>query len=247
MKYLLSTTALVLALALTTPVNAVTVTVTDVSGIWVDIDPNLMGGVTGLNTKEIRWGNPNPAGGSKSGYRFDGVTPPDLTFNVGDGATLGTFTHFNFPIDSGTSITAATLNLSVTFTSDLFSGSRTFNSQFIFQHNETPNECNPLPGCANDIVTASVNPSNSDTFHDSVTGHDFLFGVTGFQRLGVDFHTFSSPEGQTNTALLRGSFADVTTFNSVPGPIVGAGLPGLVTALTGLVVLARRRRRLAAA
>jgi len=34
-----------------------------------------------------------------------------------------------------------------------------------------------------------------------------------------------------------------TFFTNVPGPIVGAGLPGLAMACAGLVVLARRRRQ----
>ena len=75
-----------------------------------------------------------------------------------------------------------------------------------------------------------------------VDGHDYVFGITGFQVGAVNFASFSSPEGQTNGAELRASFNDAGTF-AVPGPIAGDGLPGIVAALGGLIGLAKRRRR----
>jgi hypothetical protein len=45
--------------------------------------------------------------------------------------------------------------------------------------------------------------------------------------------------GTSTTSLLTNA------FSAVPGPIVGAGLPGLLAACSGLVFLARRRRQLA--
>ena len=51
-------------------------------------------------------------------------------------------------------------------------------------------------------------------------------------RIGTDI----TGQGPFNAAFVLNGVA-------VPGPIVGAGLPGLITALGSLLVLARRRRR----
>jgi len=222
------------------PANAVDINIITVTGTWVDIDPNALPGSSGLGTSSIRWGQPTNQ--PQSGYDFAGNAPQ--TFALGSGATLGTFTHINNPINAGSSITGATLNLSISFTApDLFAGSKVLNSQFIFSHNETSN-ITPPAGCCPDIVTAVLNPAQTQVF--SFGGHDYAFGVTGFQVNNVNFVQFSSPEGGTNQAFLRGTFADVTTF-AVPGPAAGAGIPGLIAACGGLFALIRRRRRQAAA
>jgi hypothetical protein len=52
----------------------------------------------------------------------------------------------------------------------------------------------------------------------------------------VDF--VGAAGGTSTTSSLTNAF-------SVPGPILGGGLPGLLAALSGLVALARRRRKLA--
>lgn len=236
MKKLLLSGALLVALAL--PAQAAQVTVTNVVGTWTDVDPN--GAASGVGTSQIKWGTPAGSGGQSS-YTFTSNVPPPQV--LGDGAVfdLANFTHNNQPI-TGNSITGATLDVAITFTSDFFAGSQIAHSLFTFAHNETPNACLPLPGCANDIVTATLNLGTSSIYH--VNGHDLTFGVTGFQVGQNVFAQFSSPEGTSNSAMLRASFTDVGTF-AVPGPIAGAGLPGLVAACGGLVAFARRRRQVA--
>jgi len=67
----------------------------------------------------------------------------------------------------------------------------------------------------------------------------FINGLeNGFSYFNI--HTANNPAGE-----IRGQLLPVGTV-AVPGPILGAGLPGLVAACAGLLALARRRRRLAA-
>ncbi len=238
------------------PASATVLTINPILATW----SNVVGGSNvnfpgnGTNNASVRWGTGTSG---QSGYNFTSVaTPLNTDFVVNGGGslfTLGDFTHFNNPINSGTG--ASGVQLTITY--GVFLGANNlgqYNAVFDFLHEETPNGANPclyggpnnqgvnINGCA-DRVTLSLN-SGATQFFD-IDGVDYSLEITGFVVGGMPFSEFLTIEGLDNVAQLRGRIAAESVIGSgVPEPqswammLLGFGAVGLI---------ARRRQKAVAA
>ncbi|WP_419814045.1 THxN family PEP-CTERM protein [Glacieibacterium sp.] len=203
----------------------------------------------GTSNTSASWGTPSGAG--QSGYTF--TTPSTISATalppVSSTAliSLGTFQHINFPISSGTSITAMKLLFSADVDIDGLSiGSRSFLYQF--SHDETPNSAEPcayggannqgvnIDGCADRVNVNFI--SQSDSF--MIDGVAYTLDVTGFVTNGTDHVTnFLTREGAVNSAEIVGRLALFTEAAAVPEPASWA----LMIGGFGMIGAVARRRR----
>lgn len=238
--------ASILAVAATGSASAAIVTLNSVVGQWSSATPSTQ--ASGIGTDEIRWGIPNAGSGNgqQSGYRFDGAAPPAQILTEGAPTALGTFTHFNYVINIGTNVTAATLDLTFGLTIDGISQALT--NSYNFVHWETDNEDNPCGdggqvgvgvnsnGCA-DRVQATLNNAIAEKF--TINGTEYTIDITGFDiadRNGIP--TFWTVEEQSNSAKLYGS---LTEYVPAPVPVPAAGW--MILAGLGGLATARRRKK----
>lgn len=177
----------------------------------------------------IRWGQNSLDLDETSGYEFDGATPPAIIEDIDTVFGLGEFTHFNFPINAGTSITGVSFEVrgSLTFIDDDLSesliGERTF--AFDIVHDETSNVAGQCPADAvpcDDFVSITT-ALGTDTFH--VGDDTFTLNILGFAtdianaEAGIFNNVFSSQEGGSNTRILAAEFSQ--NVPTIPLPAAG--------------------------
>lgn len=232
------------AASLCSAASAAPVSVSNITGSWSDVDPAANGTITnnGTANPSLRWGTPATNNG-QSGYDFNAAAdtvvnvPPNSEFD------LGTFTHINNPINSGTSIDSAKLTVSLDIEIDgVDQGSRDFIFDFI--HDETPNGADPcangedndqgvnINGCA-DLVSVTT-----AMLSENFMVNDLLYTITilGLRADGEFLSIFETIERKINTGTLVAN----VTVSEVPIP---AALPLFLAGIAGLGFAGRGKKK----
>jgi hypothetical protein len=171
---------------------------------------------------------------------FPTINPPTLA-NAFGGPLSGAFTFDNTIVGQTSSLVVVVNDCG----SD--NGCGSWPVDFIFAGFNTPNpgpfsitdnSCNEAIGSAPQCrFLLNFTPQSAGTFSSAmkVTGigerFNFCTGVFPFTTCGVE-----TPTSETDLQIFG------TGVSGVPGPVAGAGLPGLVAAFGGLVRWMRRRR-----
>ena len=153
---------------------------------------------------------------------------------------------------SGTSPITFTVNDGANPTSPVLSGTPTFNGPIAIEFS-TPQTGVGLAGGFFDAIASTgitaydINGNTLGTVTNDQTGIEFLGLVTDDQSAlisGLLFHLVGAEPAGFAVDNIRFGVGEQVVPPGVPGPIAGAGLPGLILACGGLLAWWRRRQRL---
>lgn len=187
----------------------------------------------GTDNAAIFWGS---GSGPQSGYRFESDIPMisvDMDTQMSGITSIGSFTHYNFPISSGSGISGVKLQLTMDVDVDgtVMQG---VNFVYAFNHWETPNNANPCAnggpnnqginnnGCADNVAVNFLQESGFFTI-DNI---EYALDIRGFLVGDNPATTFWTREDLTNTAQLRGQVVLRDVAGAVPEPATWALMIG---------------------
>ena len=188
------------------------------TGVWTSVTGG--SSVTGVGTNQVRWGQP-VTGNGQSGLGFVGSAPTvSLPFNTN--FILGTLSHYNYPVNSGTAASGANLQISLTFTNAGQTVTPTFS--YGFNIDETTNQgtvgaCDSAKQISSvpcdDIITP--NDPRPQTF--TLNNRRYQVTISGFSTNtdgSSPLEKFTTTERLKSDAYLVGQLTDMTAPNPVP-------------------------------
>ena len=176
---------------------------------------------------------------SVDGVTFSNIHVNPITTGTGQ-VTLGNFTPFQVTVNG-----VLESGLSLNYLASATAGST---ADVAWTYNVSGNLLNDayLSLSATDFLNATSGVN--EVLSNNAVLNLLAAGTTTatFAPIGSLFVTKdqvnSGNNGTAQASILTNAFS-VTTVTPIPGPIVGAGLPGLIAACGGLLALARRRRQ----